>query len=83
METLHKIKKDKAEALEFYVNEDSKLIGIPIEKLNLKDNLLICCINRSGKIITPRGQDCIVKGDRVIVVTTNLGYQDLADILRG
>ena len=83
VETLYKIKKDKAEALEFYVNEDSKLIGIPIEKLNLKDKLLICCINRSGKIITPRGQDCVVKGDRVIVVTTNLGYQDLADILRG
>lgn len=83
VETLYKIKKNKAEALEFYVNDDSKLIGVPLEKMNLKDNLLICCINRGGKIITPRGKDCIAKGDRVIVVTTNLGYQDLRDILRG
>ena len=82
VETLYKIKKDKAEALEFCVNEGSKLIGIPLEKLNLKDNLIICCINRKGKVITPKGQDCIKKGDHVIIVTTNVGLHDLSDILR-
>ena len=82
VETLYKIKKDKAEALEFCVNEGSKLVGIPLEKLNLKDNLIICCINRKGKVITPKGQDCIKKGDHVIIVTTNVGLHDLSDILR-
>ncbi|WP_310602052.1 Trk system potassium transporter TrkA [Anaerosporobacter sp.] len=83
VETLYRIRRNKAEALEFYVNDDSRIIGIPLEELELKENLLICCINRSGKIITPRGQDCINKGDHVIVVTSNVGYQDLEDILRG
>ena len=82
VETLYKIKKDKAEALEFYVNEGSKLVGIPLEKLNLKDDLIICSINRKGNIIVPKGNDFIKKGDRVIVVTTNMGLQDLSDILR-
>ena len=82
VETLYKIKKDKAEALEFHVNENSKVVGIPLEKLNLKDNLVICSIKRKGKIITPNGQDCIKKGDYVIVATTNMGLQDLSDILR-
>ena len=82
VETLYKIKKDKAEALEFYVNEGSKLIGIPLQKLNLKDNLIICSINRKGEIITPKGHDSIKKGDRVIVVTTNIGLHDLSDIVR-
>ena len=82
VETLYKIKKDKAEALEFYVNEGSKLVGIPLEKLKLKDNLIICSIKRKGEIITPNGQDCNKKGDYVIVVTTNIGLQDLSDILR-
>ena len=82
VETLYKIKNDKAEALEFYVNENSKLVGIPLEKLKLKDNLIICSIKRKGEIITPNGQDCIKKGDYVIVVTTNVGLQDLSDILR-
>lgn len=83
VETLYKIKKNKAEALAFYVNEGSKIIGVPLEKLNLKDNLLICSINRNGQIITPKGQDCIKSGDHVVVVTTNLGLHDLGDILRG
>ena len=82
VETLYKIKKDKAEAIEFYVNEGSKLIGVPLEKLDLKDNLLICSINRNGKTITPMGQDHIEKGDYVIVVTTNARLHDLSDILR-
>lgn len=83
VETLYKIKKDKAEALEFYVNDSSKLIGKNLEELNLKSNVLICCINRNGKVITPKGKDNIQKGDHVIVVTTNVGLHDLSDILRG
>ena len=71
VETLYKIK-----------NDNSKLVGIPLEKLKLKDNLIICYIKRKGEIITPNGQDCIKKGDYVIVVTTNVGLQDLSDILR-
>ena len=82
VKTLYKIKKDKAEALEFYVNENSKVVGIPLQKLNLKNNLIVCCIKRDGNIITPNGQDCIKKGDYVIVVTTNVGLHDLSDILR-
>lgn len=83
VETLYKIKKDKAEALEFYVNEGSKLIGKNLEELELKENVLICCINRNGRVITPKGQDSIQKGDHVIVVTTNVGLHDLSDIVRG
>ena len=58
------------------------VIGIPLEKLSFKDNLLIACINRSGQIITPRGKDTIEPGDTVIVVTTHSGLKDLKDILR-
>ena len=72
----------KAEALEFRVGKDASLIGIPLEKLSFKDNLLIACINRSGQIITPRGKDTIEPGDTVIVVTTHSGLKDLKDILR-
>ena len=51
-----------------------------IEKLPIKDNTLIACINRKGKIITPKGQDVILPGDTVIVVTTKVGYKDISDI---
>jgi trk system potassium uptake protein TrkA len=82
VETLYRIVENKAEALEFRVKENSKLIGVPLEKLDLKENLLVSCINRNGKIITPGGQDMINVGDTVIIVTTNRGLNDLSDILK-
>ena len=81
IETLYKIAADKAEALEFRVKEGSPILGVPLEKLKLKDNLLIACINRGGRIITPRGKDIVEAGDTVIVVTTHTGLNDLTDIL--
>lgn len=81
VETLYKIVADKAEALEFRVGEDAPMVGIPLEKLSLKPNLLVACINRNGRIITPRGKDTIEVGDTVIIVTTNTGLKDLKDIL--
>ncbi len=82
IETLYKIAADKAEALEFRVKEGSPVLGIPLEKLKLIDNLLVACINRGGKIITPRGKDTVEAGDTVIIVTTHTGLNDLTDILR-
>ena len=82
IETLYKIAADKAEALEFRVKEGSPILGIPLEKLKLIDNLLVACINRGGTIITPRGKDTVEAGDTVIVVTTHTGLNGLTDILR-
>lgn len=82
VETLYKIVADKAEALEFRVGADAPMRGIPLEKLSLKPSLLVACINRNGKIITPRGKDTIETGDTVIIVTTTTGLKDLKDILK-
>ena len=72
----------RAEALEFSIKEPSEVTDTPLMDLNLKDNLLVCCINRKGKILTPRGQNTIQVGDTVIVVTTNRGLDDIRDILK-
>ena len=82
VETLYQILDNKAEALEFAVHETSGVTNIPLSELNLKKNLLIGCISRGGNTWIPRGGDRIQVGDRVIVVTTQLGLNDLKDILR-
>ena len=82
IETLYKIVADKAEALEFRVRETSPVVGIALENLRTKDNLLVACINRNGKFITPRGKDTIQVGDTVIIVTTHTGLNDLKYILK-
>ncbi|MDD6735468.1 MAG: Trk system potassium transporter TrkA [Clostridiales bacterium] len=81
IETMHMILDGKAEAIEFRVNEASSLTNKTLEELNLKDNTLITCIIRQGKVIMPRGKDVILPQDTVIVVTTNIGFKDITDIL--
>lgn len=82
VETLYHILDNQAEALEFSVKESSSVTDIPLSQLNLKENLLIACINRNGSIQIPRGQDTIQVGDTVIIVTSIKGLRDLKDILK-
>ena len=51
-------------------------------ELNLRKHLLVAFINRNGKIIIPTGQDCIKRGDTVMIVTTHTGFNDITDILK-
>ena len=82
IETMHVILNGKAEALEFRIRENSPISGVSLDQLNLKDNILIACITRNGRIILPRGKDIIRTGDTVIVVTLKAGFEDIGDILR-
>ncbi|SER94401.1 Trk system potassium transporter TrkA [Lachnobacterium bovis] len=81
VETLYRIIENKAEALEFHICEGAPVIGIPLEKLRLKNNLIIASVNHKGKIITPNGKTEISVGDTVIVVTTHQNLNDIKDIL--
>lgn len=81
IETMHLILDGKAEALEFGIKANSPVAEIPLEKLNLKSNMIIACIHRRGQVIIPGGRDVILPGDSVVVVTTNKGFADITDIL--
>lgn len=80
IETLYYLFNSRVEAIEFHVEQESEVTGIPLKDLKLKDNLLICFINRNGKVIIPSGQDDIRVGDNVMIVTTHTGFHDLVDI---
>lgn len=81
VETLYHMFDNRVEAIEFHVEKDATVVGVPLMQLKKKDSLLIACINRGGKIIFPRGQDAIMPEDTVVVVTTHSGFGDISDIL--
>lgn len=81
IETLYKLNDNRVEALEFLIKEDCPLVGIPLQELKFKKNILVCSINHKGSIITPGGQSVINVGDTVVVVTTLTGFHDIRDIL--
>ena len=78
--TLHRICQGKVDALEFRVSPGSRVTGIPLEKLPIRSDILIACINRGGRVFMPRGNDTIEEGDTVIIVTTVSGLSELDDI---
>ena len=82
VESLYKIIDDKVEALEFLIQKDSPVVGIPLSELKVKPNVLVACISRGGRIIIPNGNTSIHVGDSVVVVTSQLGFGDIEDILR-
>ena len=81
VETLYHILDSKAEALEFVIRENSSVVGVELKDLRLKNNLLVGCINRGGKVLIPRGDDCLIVGDTVVVVTSQKCLRDIEDIL--
>ena len=82
VETLYRLVNNRVEALEFVIRRSSPILDIPLEKLSLKKNLLIASIYRDGVLIMPNGQDVMSIGDKVIVVTTNQGLDDISDIVK-
>ncbi len=81
METLYHVIQGKVEAAEFIVGDGSPVLNIPLMKMPLKPNVLIAAIIRDEKVIIPRGGDCIVAGDRVVLVSHVMSLNDISDIL--
>lgn len=84
VETLYRLLDNRVEALEFIIQEGTKICNIPIKDMSLKSGILIVGIHRNGKIIIPSGSDVIMPKDSVIIVTSTaemLGNID--DIVRG
>ena len=82
VETLYSLFGGNAEALEFNVEQDFEFAGVPIKKLETKPGILIAGITRGDEALIPGGDDCILSGDKVIVVAKGERLCNLSDILK-
>lgn len=80
MKTLYKLVGGKVEAAEFIVDERTKNLGKTLNEIIFKHNVLIASIGRKGKLVIPRGDDTIEKGDRIIVVSKERKIEKINDI---
>lgn len=58
-----------AQMLEYVVPETSNLIGKQLKKLHLPTNTIIGAIGRNGSMVVPRGDEEVLKNDRLIIFT--------------
>ncbi|MCD8300246.1 MAG: Trk system potassium transporter TrkA [Clostridiales bacterium] len=81
IETLVRLFSDQLEAIELYVGEDSKVAGMSLSEMDLKEHVIITCINRGGEIIIPRGHNKLMAGDTVVIATTQTDIGKIDDVL--
>ena len=82
VEALYKIIHGEAEALEFYIKEDSSMTDKTLEAMPIREGVLVAGIIRNGKVMIPNGKSVFQKNDSVIVITKITGMQNLEDILK-
>ena len=82
VEKLYRLMDDGAEALEFNVKDDPRLVNIPLKTLQLKKQMLVAGIQRGREALIPTGDDVILPGDKVVVITAAGRLNDLSDILK-
>lgn len=82
VETLYNIINGKIEAAEFIVREESDITDVPLHQLQFKKDVLVAAILRDRRVIIPRGNDRILVGDRVIIVSGAMALGDICDVLR-
>lgn len=81
LQGLYTIADEQVEALQFLITEKSKVLGISLLDMNIKENTIIAYIIRDGKLFFPTGTDCIKDADTVLIVTKNTEIIDIDDIL--
>ncbi len=81
IETLYTLMDDQVEAVELAVQDEPRLVNIPLKDLSLKPNILIAGIIRNRKPIIPTGNDCILAGDKVVFIAAKQHLRELQDIL--
>ncbi|HCW52399.1 MAG TPA: Trk system potassium transporter TrkA [Clostridium sp.] len=83
IENIYKICNEKAEAIEFIVNDDFNFQNIKLKDLDFKVDCIIATIVRKKQTIIPSGDDFLQEGDRVVIVTKNPNLLSLRDTLNG
>jgi len=78
--TLYRLVNNRLEAMEFVVRDHKDYVGVPLKKLKIRSGILIASIARGSELIIPKGDDCIMVNDSVVVVTTTKGFHDLSNI---
>ena len=81
--SLYRLMDGKLEFVEFKVTSDEAYLGKLIKELQVKKGYIIASIIRNRRLIVPRGDDVIEKGDSVLVCTVNKSILRLQDIFAG
>jgi trk system potassium uptake protein len=66
-----------AEAIEMDISPTARIVGRPLQEVDFPRDALLGAIIRDGEVITPRGGDVVLAGDRVVLFTLPAAIPEL------
>lgn len=82
VEALYRMQNSDAQALQFFVEQKCLLIGKPLKALKIRKNTIISAIVRNQQVLVPTGNDALMAGDHVVVITLEENIFDLDEIVQ-
>ena len=70
LQSLTVLEGGQAEVLEFMAHADSRIVGVPLRRLNVPRGAILGAIVHQGEVRVPRGDDVVRAEDTVVVFTT-------------
>lgn len=81
--SLTQLEDGQAEVVELAVPSGSRAIGVPLRHLSLPRGALIAAIVKGDRVVVPRGDDLIERGDSAIVLATSSARPAIERLFRG
>ncbi|MFC2172600.1 Trk system potassium transporter TrkA [Acidobacteriota bacterium] len=67
--------------LTIHLNDDFPYLGIPLAELKRPVEFVLAAVLRGGKIIIPKGDDCLQSGDHVYLVTVPENVETVRELV--
>ena len=77
---VHMFADDQIELAEVQLPDDSKVLGIPLSRLEFPSQVRIGAVIRDDQIFVPNGGDTLLAGDRVYLFGLTDGMHDIEDL---
>ena len=72
----------QAEIIEVVATKDMKMVGLPLQEMELPEGVIVAAIHRDGEVIIPGGKTKVASGDRVLIFSLLTEISDLERLLR-
>ncbi len=83
LHSLVTLEEGQGEVLELTAGRGARGVGVPLKDLGLPRGVLVAALVRDGRVVVPRGEDCIEAGDRVVLMALRGNRRFVERLLRG
>ena len=83
IKNVHAILEGTLEVIEFYLDKESSVIGMPLKDIKLPKDTLVLFLTRGNETIFARGDMILNRNDHVVILTERESIQHIEKLIVG